>query len=168
MSVKVIMSKKREERKRLACLNTGTFAIDEGVALFASKDLALAVSACRSAESDTGEAGAVGSDGGDAGNDVCVTVGATTTALELRSSVDALQVSIDSARHCRESTYFESVLASDRRVLVDETCLETGGAETKSLLLAGLKVPLPRGPGSDGEDTVKVDLVTVAGPGANT
>jgi hypothetical protein len=94
MSVKVIMSKKREERKRLACLNTGTFAIDEGVALFASKDLALAVSACRSAESDTGKAGAVGSDGGDAGNYVCVTVGATTTALELRSGVDALEVSI--------------------------------------------------------------------------
>lgn len=55
MSVKVIMSMKRNEEKVRARLDPDTFARDESVALSAGKDLALAEGTSGSTESDTGE-----------------------------------------------------------------------------------------------------------------
>lgn len=67
-----------------------------------------------------------------------------------------------------KEAYLESILACNGRETIDNTCLKTGRAETKSLLSSSLNVPFPDGPRSHGESTVKVDLVVGTGPGAST
>jgi hypothetical protein len=100
-------------------------------------------------------------DGSGTSSDIGVTIDASTAALELSTGVETLFVSTGYACMLTKMTHLESV-GTGSRFIAYETSLETGRAETKSLLS---ELPLPGTITGLRKETIQIDSVVGSSSG---